>query len=156
VKEEDTMSDEKDHGGTVSDDEPTEPTDEEQTDEPDEDAETFPRDYVERLRREAAEYRTRAKRVDELERALLDVVVSEGTRGVLEDAGDLRAHVDDAELFDDEGMPSVDRVRERARELAASKPHLAARVRPTGDVGQGARTEPEVVSLAGMLRERAS
>jgi hypothetical protein len=136
------MSDEQDHGGQVND----EPSDDEQHDdeqEPEDGEETFPRDYVEELRRENAEQRVRAKRADELQAKLLDLVVAEGTRGILEDSGDLRAHVDVGELVDDDGMPSADKVRERARELAASRPHLAARQRPVGDIGQGARPEPE-------------
>ena len=117
--------------------------------------ETFYRPYVERLRRESAEYRTRAKRADELESRLRVAVVREGTAGILEDPGDLLRHREADELLDDDGYPDVEKVRAAAHELAAGKPHLARR-RPEGDVDQGARVEqtPEV-SLTQMLRDRA-
>jgi hypothetical protein len=140
TEKEEIDMEEQDHGGQVND-EPVddEQHDDERTDEPDDDAQTFPASYVRQLREENANYRTRAKDRDALHAKLLDLVVAEGTRGVLEDSGDLRAHVSDAELLDDAGMPDVDKVRAKAEELAAGRPHLAARQRPTGDIGQCAR-----------------
>ena len=73
----------------------------------------------------------------------------------LEDPSDLLLHRAEADLLDDDGMPDVDRIAEAARELDSQRPHLARR-RPSGDVDQGARSEPEAVDLASMLRERAS
>jgi hypothetical protein len=116
--------------------------------------ETFDRAYVERLRRESAEYRTRAKRADELESRLRNAVVREGVAGVLEDPDDLLRHRDAEDLIDHDGYPNVEKVRSAARELVIAKPHLARR-RPEGDIDQGARVEPGDVSLTQMLRNRA-
>lgn len=110
------------------------------TDEPD----TFPRAYVERLRRENAGHRERAARADQLAQRLHLALVT--ATGRLADPTDLpfdATHLDDADAL----TAAVD-------ELLARKPHLASR-RPTGDVGQGARPAGESVDLAGMLRSRA-
>lgn len=101
--------------------------------------ETFDRAYVEKLRKESADYRTKAKRSDDLQARLLDAAIREGTAGVLEDPTDLRIEPED--VMDDDGFPDVEKVRAAAQELAKEKPHLARR-RPAGDVGQGARQEP--------------
>ncbi len=106
--------------------------------------ETFPREYVEKLRREAAEHRTRAQRADDLAARLHTALVS--ATGRLADPSDLpfaESHVDDAEAL----TTAID-------ELLTRKPHLASR-RVTGDVGQGASKSGETVDLAGMLRARA-
>jgi hypothetical protein len=116
----------------------------------------FSREYVEKLRAEAAERRVRAKRAEDLQARLLDAVIREGTAGILEDADDLRRHVDEATLVDDDGYPDVVKVRAAAETIAATKPHLARR-RPTGDIDQGARPESSGdVNLAEMLRELAN
>ncbi|MEX0983671.1 MAG: hypothetical protein WD096_01330 [Actinomycetota bacterium] len=94
--------------------------------------ETFDRAYVERLRRESAEYRTRARRAEELESRLSDAVVREGAAGVLEDPDDLLRHREADDLLDDDGFPDVEKVRSAARELVATKPHLTTR-RPEGE-----------------------
>jgi hypothetical protein len=121
----------------------------------DEQPETFSREYVEGLRSENASLRVRAKRADELHTRLLDAVVREGTAGVLEDPDDVWRDREVDAFLDDAGLPSVERVREVAQELAKSKPHLARR-RPTGHIDQGAKTEQlEAVSLAARLREAA-
>lgn len=105
---------------------------------------TFPRSYVERLRRESAGYRERANRADELAVRLHTELVK--ATGRLADASDLAfdaAHLDDAEAL----ATAID-------ELVARKPHLASR-RPMGDVGQGATVSNAPVDLAGMMRARA-
>jgi hypothetical protein len=96
----------------------------------DQEAETFPRDYVEKLRKESAGYRDRAKtaeaRADELARRLHTALVS--ATGKLADATDLEFnadHLDDATAL-----------AEAIDALIAGKPHLKAR-RLSGDVGQG-------------------
>ncbi len=105
---------------------------------------TFPRDYVEKLRRESAGYRERAQRTDELATRLHTALTA--ATGRLADPTDLpfdAAHLDDPDALE----AAVD-------ELLTRKPHLASR-RPAGDVGQGARSSGGSVDLAGMLRSRA-
>jgi len=106
--------------------------------------ETFPAEYVAKLRDEAAKYRTRAKRTDELAGRLHTALVA--ATGRLADPTDLQfdeAHLDDAEAL----TSAVDA-------LLAVKPHLASRT-PRGDVGQGASDSGANVSLAGLLRAGA-
>jgi hypothetical protein len=110
-----------------------------------EEPETFPREYVQQLRDEAAKHRTRAQRADDLAARLHTALVT--ATGRLADPSDLpfeESHLDDADAL----TAAID-------ELLARKPHLASR-RPAGDIGQGATTSPESVDLAGMLRARAS
>lgn len=109
-----------------------------------EDAETFPREYVERLRAENAEHRTKAKRADEMSRRLhLELVRATGRLADPDDLAFDEAHLEDVDVLD----AAIDA-------LIARKPHLASR-RPRGDVGQGATAEAASVDLAGMLRARA-
>lgn len=114
-------------------------------------SDTFPRAYVEKLRRENASYRERAKRVDELVahgndlQARLHTELVRAT-GRLADPDDLpfdEAHLDDSDAL----AADIDA-------LLADKPHLASR-RPKGDVGQGATRSKTPVDLAAMLRARA-
>ncbi len=117
--------------------------------------EQFSREYVEGLRKEAAEHRVKAKRADDLQQRLMDAAVREGTAGILEDEDDLRANRGLTELVDADGFPDVEKVRAAAKELAEQKPHLARR-RPSGDIGQGPRPEPSpVFDFAAKLREAA-
>lgn len=115
-------------------------------------AEMFPRSYVEQLRHESAEHRTRAQRADELSARLMAATVATATAGILTDPTDLATSSD--ELLDEDGYPDPQRIATAARELVARKPHLADR-RPTGDIGQGATVTPAPVSLSGLLRSRA-
>jgi hypothetical protein len=119
-----------------------------ETVEPSDDADSFPRSYVERLRKESAGYRDKAKtadtRSDELARQLFTARVA--ATGHLADPSDLPY---DPEWLDDE--------TEMLGAIAAlldEKPHLKAR-KVTGDVGQGRRDTAESVDLAAMLRARA-
>lgn len=154
---------EADETDTVETD--TEHTDEEtdeapdgdrQDDEPDDDAETFPRAYVEKLRKENRGYRDRAKtaeaRITELERST-DALARQlftarvAATGKLADPADLAY---DADLLDD-----ADKLAAAIDSLIEAKPHLKAR-KIFGDVGQGVKgTETSTVDLAGMLRARA-
>lgn len=116
----------------------------------DEGADTFPREYVEQLRRSEAGYRTRARHADALAAAL--VTAHAAATGRLADPTDLPY---DEALCDDAGLPDPAKVAAAVDDLLARKPHLASR-RPLGDVGQGARAgEPDGVSLAGLLRAGA-
>lgn len=107
----------------------------------------FPRQYVEQLRRENAEARTRAKKSEDLSRALVTAYAA--STGRLADASDLPVTAD---LMDNDGMPDAEKVTAAVAELLERKPHLAA-TRPVGDVGQGVRGDAApMVSLAELLR----
>lgn len=111
--------------------------------------ESFDREYVQKLRDEAASHRVKAKRADALAARL--VTASAALTGKLADPTDL-AYSDD--LLDGDGLVDDDKVRAAVDDLVKRKPHLAAR-RPRGDVGQGARPEVPEMGLASMLRRGA-
>ncbi len=114
---------------------------------PDEAApEVFDREYVQKLREEAAGHRVRAKRADALAAALVSAQAA--LTGKLADPTDL-AYSDD--LLDDNGLVDEGKVRAAVDALLERKPHLAAR-RVVGDVGQGARPSEDAFSLVGLLR----
>lgn len=109
-----------------------------------EDAETFPRSYVEKLRKEAAGHRDRAKRADDFAARLHTALVD--ATGRLADARDLpfeESHLDDPVALSE----AIDAV-------LADKPHLATR-KPMGNIGQGVAPVRETVSLGGILRAGA-
>ena len=110
-----------------------------------EDPETFPREYVEKLRKEAADARVRAKDRDDLAHRLHGALVT--ATGRLADADDLD--------FDEAHLTDTDALNAAIDELLTRKPHLVSR-RITGDVGQGAHKDDTAVDLAGMLRRNAS
>lgn len=109
------------------------------------DGETFPREVVERLRRENASHRERARdataRADALAAELWHERVA--ALGVLADPADLP--------FDADALADPARIASLADELVAAKPHLRSR-RITARVGQGERNGTPPVSLLGMLR----
>ena len=114
---------------------------------------------VARLRREAAERRTKAKAAEEALAAarsrVLALEVREATRGILADPSDLLAHVGADRLLDDDGEPNADKIAHAARILLEAKPHLASRT-PAGDVDQGARGKiAETFDFAALLRGAA-
>lgn len=114
-------------------------------DEIDSGTDTFSRAYVEKLRKESAGYRERARLADDYAQRLHTALVS--ATGRLADPTDLP--FDAANLDDEQALSGA------IDELLTRKPHLASR-RPFGDVGQGNRggvSEP--VNLADMLRARA-
>lgn len=107
--------------------------------------ETFPREYVDKLRKENADARVKAKRADALAARLHTALVA--ATGRLADPSDLpfdEAHLEDAGAL----TAAVD-------DLLARKPHLASR-RPVGAIGQGATSSASSVDLAGILRQNAS
>jgi hypothetical protein len=115
-----------------------------ETETTEEEPETFPREYVQELRDEAAKYRTRAQRTDDLAARLHTALVA--ATGRLADPSDLtfeESHLDDENAL----SAAID-------DLLSRKPHLASR-KPTGDVGQGASASGDTVDLAGILRARA-
>ena len=104
----------------------------------------FPREYVEELRREAAEARVKAKRTDDLAARLF--VHEVASTGRLADATDLPFA---AELLDD---PTA--LDEAITDLLSRKPHLASRT-PKGDIGQGFTNEEPEFSLMGLLNSNS-
>ena len=109
------------------------------------DAETFPREYVEKLRKEAAEARLKAKKADDYARALFAARVA--ATGRLADASDLP--------FDPELVDDTDALKAAIDELLEAHPHYASRT-PQGDIGQGVgAASQDDVDLAGILRARA-
>ncbi|MBZ4498038.1 hypothetical protein [Dermacoccus sp. Tok2021] len=106
--------------------------------------ETFPREYVEKLRKENADARVKAKRADDLAARLHTALVA--ATGRLADPSDLP--------FDDAHLEDEDALNAAVDALLARKPHLASR-RPVGSIGQGATAPADSVSLAGILRQNA-
>ena len=107
-------------------------------------AETFPRSYVEELRRENARYRERARSADTYAKRLHTELVR--ATGRLADPTDLE--------FTEEHLDDPDTLAAAVDELLARKPQLASR-RPAGEKGQGATPSAGTVDLAAILRQRA-
>lgn len=105
---------------------------------------TFPREYVEKLRQEAADHRVKAKDRDALAERLHHALVA--ATGRLADPTDLPFHEDHLE--------NPDTLTAALDDLISRKPHLATR-RPAGDIGQGVSEGPSTVNLAGILRNAA-
>jgi len=113
---------------------------------------SFPRAYVENLRRESAGYRDRAKLADDAMTRLAAATVQQAAGTLLADPTDLP--YDPQSMADDQGFPDPAKIGEAARQLIERKPHLASR-KPSGDAGQGPRTSPQQVDLASILRAKA-
>jgi hypothetical protein len=114
------------------------------------DPDTFSKEYVQRLRDEAAAHRVKAKRVDVVTQRLVTAMTAQTNR--LADPTDLPFSDD---LLDDNGLPDESKVAEAIEQLLAKKPHLASRRPLDSDVGQGAQAESQNVSLADLLRAGA-
>lgn len=112
--------------------------------EPAEEQDIFPREYVEKLRKEAAGHRERAKRTDELAHRLHTALVE--ATGRLADARDLP--YDEAHLEDPQALLQA------IEALLADRPHLGSR-KPMGNIGQGVAPSGDDVNLAGILRAGA-
>jgi hypothetical protein len=110
----------------------------------DDNAETFPRSYVEELRRENARYRQRARSADTYAKRLHAELVR--ATGKLADPTDLE--------FTEEHLDDPAALSAAVDDLLARKPHLASR-RPIGEIGQGASPSATTVDLAALLRQRA-
>ena len=102
---------------------------------------TFPAEYVQELRAEAAEYRTRSKSL-----ATELVTAWAAADGRLLDPTDLPASAVES---DDDGTVTRDAVTAAIDALVKAKPHLAKQ-RPA-PLPQGATTTPEPVSLLRLL-----
>ncbi len=113
--------------------------------EPAEDADTFPREYVERLRRESQNYRERATKGDTYAQRLHAELVR--ATGRLADPSDLP--------FDEDHLADADTMAAAIDQLLQKKPHLASR-RAGGDIGQGSVSgKASSVDLAALLRQKA-
>jgi hypothetical protein len=131
---------EPDVEATDDQDTPDEPVDNDE-----ENVDNFPRSYVEKLRRENAHYRDKAKRSDDLAQRLHTSLVA--ATGRLQDPSDLT--FDEAHLEDEAALEAA------IDDLLTRKPHLASR-RPHGDIGQGVTGgNDSEVNLAELLRSRA-
>ncbi|WP_299051584.1 hypothetical protein [uncultured Nocardioides sp.] len=135
-------------GGPEGQDEPTEPGEGEQEPQGD----TFPRSYVEKIRKESQNYRDRAKRGETALSRLTVSTVREATSGILVDPTDLT--YDEESMSDEDGFPDPEKIKEAAEALIERKPHLAPR-RPRGDIGQGNQGGGDDFSLASLLRQSA-
>lgn len=144
--------------GPENDDEPTGgPEGQKDAPKPGEDeqepqGDTFPRSYVEKIRKENQNYRDRAKKGETALSRLTDSTVREATNGILVDPTDLT--YDEESMSDEDGFPDPEKIKEAAEALIERKPHLAPR-RPRGDIGQGRQRQEEEFSLGALLRENA-
>jgi len=109
---------------------------------PEPEGDTFPRAYVEQLRKENADRRKKAEETEarntKLVRGLLLAEVRHDGR--LADPADLLDGADTTILVGEDGAPDPEKVKAAVSELLARKPHYAKRI--SGDVGQGARPGP--------------
>lgn len=105
---------------------------------------TFPREYVEKLRAENAENRTKAKDRDDIAHRLHTALVA--ATGRLADPTDLP--------FSDEHLTDPEALTTALDALLEAKPHLASR-KPTGNIGQGATPSPAAFDLLAALRANA-
>lgn len=120
-------------------------SDSESEQDPVEDADSFPRSYVERLRRESQNYRDRATKGDTYAQRLHTELVR--ATGKLADPTDLP--------FSEDHLADPDALAVAVEDLLARKPHLASR-KPVGDIGQGPVSgNASGVDLAAILRQRA-
>lgn len=98
----------------------------------DESADTFPRSYVEEIRRESADHRTKAKAAEDRADTLAKRLHTELVRvtGKLENAADLP--------FDAEHLDDDDKLSAAIDALLEDRPYFAKR-KVSGDAGQGPR-----------------
>ena len=111
-------------------------------------SETFDRAYVERLRAEAAEGRTKAKRHDVLAERLRETALALAAGSILSQPADLPWTAD---LEDAEGLPDLVKITEAAEALAERRPAVS---RARGSVAQGEHSEADsgAVSWLELLR----
>lgn len=118
VQQADAMEPDTGNGGADAD----------RTDEEGDEQDSFPRAYVEKLRKENADYRGRAKRADEFAHRLHAALVA--ADGRLADPSDLE--------FDDAHLDDPDALSTAITDLVKRKPGLRAQ-QVRGDVGAGER-----------------
>ena len=103
--------------------------------------ETFPREYVEKLRKEAADNRAKAKAAESLQHEVFGLRVA--ALGKLHDSSDMP--------FDPALLEDPDKLAQAVDELVTRKPYLARQV-VAGSIGQGAAPATPSVSLIDALR----
>lgn len=106
--------------------------------------ETFPRAYVEKLRKENQRLRQRAQGTDNLAQRLHTALV----------ASDGRLIAPDELPFDAAHLDDPDALTAAIDDLLRVKPYLARRT-PHGSIGQGATGGASDVDLAALMRARA-
>lgn len=97
-----------------------------------EEPDTFDRSYVEKLRKESAKYRDKAKRTEELEKRLHHALIAQDGR--LADPDDLE--------FNPDHLDNPGALSDAIANLVAKKPGLRAQ-RLSGDIGAGVREKPK-------------
>lgn len=97
-----------------------------------EEPDTFDRSYVEKLRKESAKYRDKAKRAEELEKRLHHALIAQDGR--LADPDDLE--------FNPDHLDNPGALSDAIANLVAKKPGLRAQ-RLSGDIGAGVREKPK-------------
>lgn len=122
-------------------------TEQNETTETENEPTTFPRSYVESLRRESAEHRTRAADRDALAQRLQATLVAQ--TGRLVDGADDLVPFDEAYLTDSDALSAA------LDALLEARPYLAKPQRPSGDVGQGRGSAPAPFSLLDAMRGRS-
>lgn len=110
--------------------------------------ETFDRDYVEKLRSESKNYRTRLREAEALAQ-----VRGQELLAARVDALGLMADPSDVTYSDELAGADADTLREHVEELLAEKPHLRAVAVPGGVPGRSGQGED--VSLVSLLRSGA-
>lgn len=123
--------------------EPTAKPDPVEVEETEDEPDTFPRSVVEKLRKENAGYREKARKAEDYARELFHARVA--ATGRLADPEDLP--------FDEALLDDRDALLAAVEDLLARKPHMGSRT-PRGDVGQGVSGSSATVDLAGILRSR--
>lgn len=118
--------------------------------ETDAEGETFTREYVERLRAEAAAHRVKAKRTDDANARLTASYAAATGRLV-----DVDALPYTEDLLGDDGLVDPERVAAAVDTLVQAKPYLARRT-PTTPISQGVRTDvAEPPGLFSLIRDRS-
>lgn len=134
-------SNEREHDGSNEEGNETPATD-------DVSRETFDRDYVEKLRSESKNYRTRLREAEALAQ-----VRGQELLAARVDALGLMADPSDLTYSDELAGADADTLREHVEELLAEKPHLRAVAVPGGVPGRSGQGED--VSLVSLLRSGA-
>lgn len=117
---------------------------------------TFDEAYVNKLREENAEQRTKAKEASEKAQKaaerLAHLTIRDSVQDVLADPTDLLTLVPGADVYNEDGEVDPAKAQAVAEALVERKPYLAAR-KFGGDVGQGQRgtVEPPARSFHDML-----
>jgi len=129
--------------------------DEQQDDGHEPEGDTFPRAYVEQLRSEAAEHRTRAnaaeQRVVDLRASILNTALRTAAAVRLQDPEDVSRLGDVARFLNDDDTVDTDGITAAMDDLLKAKPHLQKPRLTSGDGGPRGGTPPREVSWGQLL-----